>query len=427
MQESLNDESLLSSDIQTEETIFSVVEPEGKFFDPFYHLRPPVIINLFKYNKNYKKLTTEISNLEGISNIDTETLPIFHQVWIGPLEGNLLAATLFLTDLLEQSDQIEANVYYWVDPQLTDFEQLNDYFKTVLAKNRDKPTSNIQFKIISIRKLKKFRYIDSPDNDIYNHYVRKKAYNYLKEIICLMCLYEFGGYFFDTTCTLSTDGDKSKLYRLYWKTEPIFAGTGRNWLFDVFFYYAPPHNKIICLILLMMINTFAIYVHGDNNDHKIITDDTGSRVYYDYEGHEYKLTFAQFMEKPYLIEYVKDRKLNEYLMRLTYMINFCNFCTPADTDDPPEEQYIFTRPLRCFLRSLVMNENPETNRFFDNFKILGTTSRQRLKQEDLKFDIPNEQEEIYKRIYTFENGMYLHKYFGLSTWKNNPEMLYKVY
>lgn len=385
------------------------------------------------YMNDMEKKFQMVTNLADVPNSENTELPIIHLIWIGQIDMSKVTEVpydsfttyppMVFVNSMGGLAKFEAIIYYWVDYELTDYTPLQKFFD-------DYPNKNVKIYLKNVRDLEKFSFINSTEVPIYEYLLDKKLFNYAKELLSLMCLYEYGGYFFDTTTELDffkkiDKGEgNSTLHplhrenihdRLYSKICPVFIGfryddaasvfetyNGQsNVLLDVFFYYSPMRDKIIRLLIMNMINNYALF----------LKEGIGQNILFPISR---PLTFSQFLSLPYIVEYTDDPEFNNYLMLLTYMSAYginnsgpiCNFYRRPDGFSLGS---ILVRHLRCFLVNLYFNQKPQEteDRFFDNFMIL--TSR----FAEPKISITHMQDQLY-----------LIKTFGMSGWKKNMGGLY---
>lgn len=190
--------------------------------------------------KNSTYQTVRILRRQDTSCNSTENSEIIHLIWIGE---TLTSPALMFLKGVSKIKNFRCRIIFWID---------FDIFKDDIDEIRKYHTSFVNVDVKDIHSLEGFQMISE---NIYPLFLREKAYNYLKEIISLMALSEYSGYYFDTTTVLVDRRYKPKNY-ISLPKYPSFVvpWTSLNTI-DVFMYYCPLDSRsLVKIFLIFMIN-----------------------------------------------------------------------------------------------------------------------------------------------------------------------------
>lgn len=314
--------------------------------------RPEILRKIKPFRREKFPETTSEDLIYDMST-NKLSIPIIHQVWIGP---TLLDAAFILNESL--LGRINNPLMYWVDFELMDKDE------------RDRiRASNKNVIVMDVRQCGAFELVGS----FYNVYIEYKAYNHLKEIFSLAVIHQYGGYFFDTTTRIQENFKGVKTMMPYDFFILPFADVD----YDVYFYYSPKGYELTSHLLTFMINTYLL-------KHYQPSFSLGK--------------YEDFIKLPYLIDYTKDVKENEWLMALTY------YCAYGSLDI----FNVFVITVRIFLDILMVNTENGSGRYVIKIPVQDHNRE--------NYPDPKHMTDLF-RIYNMGNEITIFKYFRLSGWQ----------
>lgn len=295
-----------------------------------------------------------------------------HQVWIGPGLPEEKGCFVFNKNSFEGMSTENIRMHYWIDDTKISPEEQE---KIHLSYRRGR------IQVRSIRDLACFQYIDT--EAIYERLFREKKFNYIKELVSLMIIYEHGGYFVDTTTHITSEVARSSLrnynkfivmhntyankeYTRYLgrRRRPLlFQRRSWNVSFDLWFYYSPQGFWLTRLLLVNLVNSFKLYYELGFKSYSGISK------------------WKEFQKAiPKLVQYFPNRvldsipssdfdmgigdlrALNMEMMKLTYLpiISFCGEKTLFSF----RHIVLILSHLDCFLVSLIKYINYATEECF---------------------------------------------------------------